>query len=83
MEGPSKRLGKDKVFCSQCKYFDDNPGDKGCLNPYNRNYDSDTWYEPSREGKRHPRDINKNNDCPWFLKPPPDYKDMFHINNKD
>lgn len=68
MESPRQSLSKDKVFCSQCKYIDDKPGDKGCLSPSNRDFLYDTWYEPSKEGRRSPRDINKNNDCPWFWK---------------
>ena len=36
MESPRQSLSKDKVFCSQCKYFDDKPGDKGCLSPSNK-----------------------------------------------
>lgn len=68
----------DKVFCSECKYFNCRRGIEGktselwnpeCLHPENkRKVDDDDWYEKGEgwETIDFVSVINKNNDCKWY-----------------
>jgi len=51
-----------KVYCSECEYYSHYNGN--CSYPDNK---IDT---PIRQAysKRSPEEINKNNDCSWFIK---------------
>lgn len=75
--------GDKKVYCQTCKYIlqaDPNrtvgipipgePAGVGCGAPKNIESEShDTWFQSVKSvtRKQLPKDINKNNDCPWYV----------------
>ncbi len=58
-----------KVFCKYCKWLVNDSG-YSCFCPKNKIY-NDSWYQPAEKNKfyrtRPPQEINKNNDCKWFI----------------
>lgn len=52
-----------KVYCSECSYFD---GNEDCFHPKNLEIVS-TWEKEMRINILKPCEINKNNDCKYFL----------------
>jgi hypothetical protein len=53
-----------KVFCKNCKWITVDSFSSYCTCPKNV---FDNWYE-SGMMRKHPRELNKNNDCKWFKK---------------
>ncbi|OPY03535.1 MAG: hypothetical protein A4E60_00200 [Syntrophorhabdus sp. PtaB.Bin047] len=72
-------ISKPKVYCMNCMSFRRGPIGNiigplsiedlpdACLAPENMN---DTHRAPQSKPDRKPSEINANNDCPWFKKPP-------------
>jgi len=56
-------MEKEKVFCSECTYYD-----AGCLHPDNILYKDTPVFRNIKQKKRCNREINKDNDCGWFKK---------------
>ena len=56
-------------FCSKCKYFESTKGYLThfdyCRHPNNLSYSCD-WKNKWRMSIKHPRKINKKNDCKWY-----------------
>ncbi len=57
------REGKVYIYCIECAHYKYS-GNK-CFSPNNMNINN--WKHPIPFGK--PLDINKKNDCKWFVKP--------------
>ena len=59
------------IFCTECRYLDScsdsGGGSDSCKHPDNiiLHYN---WRQQWTGGKRHPKKINKHNDCGWFEK---------------
>jgi len=58
------------VICVECKYFENisglcEPGDDYCNHPNNLIY-RHNWRNRWTKQIRHPRKINKTNDCEWY-----------------
>lgn len=56
----------EKVFCKECKFFDDyfRGLDASCLAEGNKKYGFD-WRSRFYTKIRHPKAINRYNDCRW------------------
>lgn len=71
-------ISKPKVYCGKCANYRERMWkttiwpegeliDDICFAPENK---KDTHMEPAGDVTRKPSEINANNDCPWFKKPP-------------
>ena len=62
---------KEKVFCGECKYFERHSSTlcfswEECHHSKNTRRREDTYKEKGRYVNGAPKEINKNNDCPYF-----------------
>lgn len=60
------------VFCSRCKYCTNSgcisdPGRDYCEHPNNK-INKHNWYQKWFKTMRHPKRINKYNNCNWYKK---------------
>jgi len=53
------------VHCQSCVYFIDGYDTYKCSFKHNISM-KDMWLRPEPTYNRHPSEINKNCDCPWF-----------------
>ena len=57
------------ILCSNCKYLHSHGwGDYETCDYPDNNIVKYNWYMKWLKQKRHPKRINKNNDCKWFEK---------------
>ena len=55
-----------KVFCQKCVYVEFNGIAFKCNHEQNKKYTHD-WYSEKCSLAKEPKELNKNNDCPWFV----------------
>jgi len=53
----------EKKFCQDCKHYDSGRFDEYCDHP--KNFE-DSPIKPRATRRKHPREINVDNDCGWF-----------------
>ncbi|GAI97557.1 unnamed protein product, partial [marine sediment metagenome] len=58
--------GMAKTYCGKCKYYKVKLICKHPENVRHTTVESHIGFEKKKEYLKKPREINRNNDCPWF-----------------